>query len=200
MRCGQVLPAAAQAPKIPTWRASKRCGQAARSRESTEDSQVEGFLSVRAGCPQQRAHPIFRIRRRRGRVKAVRACYPQQRLHPRFPIGKLEGGAGRLPAAAKASKIPSQTGRLEGGAGWLHAAANAARERTQGSQLTVFNSVQEAPRSSEGTQDSQLESFKAVRAGCPQQRTHEGGAGRLPAAAKAFKIPKLELRLQGGAS
>ena len=67
--------AAANAPKIFNWKVSRRCGQAARSSERTQDSQLEGF-------------------------KAVRAGYPQQRTHPRFPIGRFQGGAGRLPAAA----------------------------------------------------------------------------------------------------
>ena len=42
------LPAAADAPKIP------RCGQAARSSDCTQDSQLEGFKAVRAGCSSER--------------------------------------------------------------------------------------------------------------------------------------------------
>ena len=198
------LPAAANAPKIPNWKASRRCGQAARSSERTQDSQLEGFKAVRAGCPQQRLHPRFPVGC--GQVarssectrdsqlegfKAVRAGCPQQRTHPRFAIGRLQGSAGRLPAAANAPNIPN-CGRLQGGAGRQPAAVTAYKIP----HWKDSRRCGQAARSSECTQDSQLEGFKAVRAGCPQQRAYprfsagrlQGGAGLLPAAANA-QIP-----------
>ena len=55
------------------WLQSGAGMQAARSSERTQDSLLEGF---KAACGQ-----------------AARSS------EPRFPIGRLEGGAGRLPAA-----------------------------------------------------------------------------------------------------
>ena len=73
-------------------------------------------------------------------------------------------------------------GFMQGGAGRLAAASSRAGQ---------------AARSSECTKYSKLKAFKAVRAGCRQQRMHprfpigklQGGAGRPPARANAPKIP-----------
>ena len=198
------LPAAANARKILTWKASRRCGQAARSSECTQDSHLEGLKAVRAVCPQQRTRPRLPIGRLQGGAgrrpaaatvkipnskascKAVRAGWPQLQVGPGrlpaaanapiFQIKSLQGGAGRLPAAANAPKIPNWKASRRCG--------QAARtsECTQDSQLEGFM---------QGGSGKLPEGFKAVRAGCPQQRTHPRfpiGAGRLRAAAKAPKI------------
>ena len=134
------VPAAVQAPKI---------GQAAR----TQDSQLEGFKAVRAGCPQQRLHPRFPIQS----FRAVRAGCPQQRTHPRFPIGRCQGGAGRLPAATNAPKIPNWKASRRCGhdvlLGGLKRCGQAARssERTQLEGFT--RRCGQAGRCSECTQD-----------------------------------------------
>ena len=146
-----VRAAAANAPKIPNWKASRwsdstqdsqlaaprRCGKAARSSECTQDSQLEGFKAVQACCPQQRMHPRFPIGSSRrcgqaarsseraqdsqfegfkaasrrlqggaGRLPAAANAPKMQRMHPRFSIGRLQGSAGRLPAAANAPQTP----------------------------------------------------------------------------------------------
>ena len=179
------LPAAANARKILTWKASRRCGQAARGSECTQDSHLEGLKAVRAVCPQQRTRPRLPIGRLQGGAgrrpaaatarfpiqrlharrcgqagrsfKSGRAGCPQQRMHQIFQIKSLQGGAGRLPAAANAPKIPNWKASRRCG--------QAARtsECTQDSQLEGFM---------QGGSGKLPEGFKAVRAGCPQQRTH----------------------------
>ena len=171
------LPAAANAPKIPNWKASRRCGQAARSSDCAQDSQLDaGRLPAAANAPKI---PNW---------KASRRCGQAARSSERTQDSQLEGFKavrGRLPAAANAPNIPN-CGRLQGGAGRQPAAVTAHKIP----HWKDSRRCGQAARSSECTQDSQLEGFKAVRAGCPQQRAGrlQGGAGLLPAAANA-QIP-----------
>ena len=135
-------------------------------------------------------HPRFLI----GRL-------PGGPIAPKIPSWQLQGGAGRLPAAANAPKIPNWKASkrcrhaarssectqdsqldLQGGAGRLPAAASApkipnskASRRLQGGFKAVRAGCPQQrmhPRCSECTPDFQLEGFKEVRAGCPQQRMH----------------------------
>ena len=202
------LPEAANAPKIPNGKASWRCGQAARSSKGTQDFQLA----------QQRPRPRFPIGRLQGGAGSVSAAanaprFLIERLEggptaPKIPSWQLQGGAGRLPAAANAPKIPNwkaskrcclqqrthprfPIGRLQGGAGRLPAAASAPKIPNS----KASRRCGQAARSSECDRHSQLEGFKAVRAGqaalpAAADAPRFPGAGRLPAAAPAPKIPE----------
>ena len=180
-----VRAAAANAPKIPNWKASRwsdstqdsqlaaprRCGKAARSSECTQDSQLEGFKAVQACCPQQRRHPRFLI----GRL-------PGGPIAPKIPSWQLQGGAGRLPAAANAPKIPNWKASKR----CRHAARSS--ECTQDSQLDLQGGAGRLPAAASAPK---IPNSKA-------SRRLQGGAGRLPAAANAPKMQRMHPRFSIG--
>ena len=177
------LPAAATAPKIANWKASRRWQAKIRNWKASK-------RCGHAGSPQQRTRPRSQLE---GFTAACGQAAPSS--EPRFPLGRLQGGAGRLPAAAQAPKIPNWKAS-QGGEGRLPAAATAPKI----ANWKASRRCGQAARSSECTQDFQLEA--SGRCGLPAAanapKASQGGAGRLPAAADAPKIPNWKARRRAG--